>query len=261
MNRRVVLIAVAVVLALIGAGAVYNYGHHADQRAIARTRAAQVLITEKRVPAGTSWSDAIKNGYFKQEKLPVDSTPSDAVSSVDASISMGDVATADIASGQVVLRPMFGQQSAVTGALPIPKGKMAVTVSLAANSAVGGFIQYQSEVAIFATYKLKNPKTGTANDTLGDQDLYTTKLLLPRVQVLSTSQQAPTTLNGKGAAASGNGNVLITLALAQNDAERLILSQQVGQLYLALLSNDSVTAEDAGVLGAGIFSPTPIFLK
>lgn len=265
MNRRIGLVAAAIVLALIGTLAVYSYAHNADKRAVARTRAASVLITQKRVPAGTSWQDAIKGGYFKQEKIPVDSAPSNALSSLDASVPIDDVANADIAAGQVVVRPMFGSQSAVTGALPIPKGDIAVSVSLAQNAAAAGYIQYQSQVAVFGTYKLqKLPGEAAASGQVGnDNNLYTTKLLLPRVTVIATSQQAPTAVNGKGDTNNngGNGNVLITLALNQQQAEKLILSQQVGQLYLALLSNDSVTADDPGALSAGIFSPTPIFLK
>ena len=51
MNRRIVLVAVAVVLALFGTLAVYSYTQNADQRAVAGSKAAQVLIAVKQVPA------------------------------------------------------------------------------------------------------------------------------------------------------------------------------------------------------------------
>ena len=49
MNRRIVLIAVAVVLALFGTFAVYSYAHNADERAVAGGRAVKVLVATKRV--------------------------------------------------------------------------------------------------------------------------------------------------------------------------------------------------------------------
>jgi len=55
--------------------------------------------------------------------------------------------------------------------------------------------------------------------------------------------------------------VLVTLALTQAEAERIILAQQVGQLYLGLLSNTSVTAADGGVTNVAAFKPAPIFVK
>src|SRR5437016_5643942 len=111
MNRRVLLIVLAVVLALVGTGVVYQYVHNADKRAVASTRSAKVLFAVHAVPAGTTWSDAVKGGYFEVQKVPVNSAPSLALSSTDASVPLDDVATATVESGQVVLRVMFGPKT------------------------------------------------------------------------------------------------------------------------------------------------------
>ena len=263
MNRRIALVAVAVVLALVGTFAVYNYAHHADQRAVAKTRSATVLVAQKAVPAGTSWGDVLKGNYLQEEKVPIDSAPSSAISSLTASVPVEQVATADISAGQIVLRQTFGEKSVTTGILAIPAGKLAVSVTMASNADVAGFVQNGSEVAIFSTFKLAPLKTAAAsNGTVGGTDLYATKLLFARVDVIATSQAAPGDLNGGKANANGNANgVLLTLALTQTEAERIILAQQVGQLYLGLLSNTSVTNPDGGVTNVGAFKPAPIFVK
>ena len=108
MNRRIVLIAVAVVLALFGTFAVYSYAHNADERAVAGGRAVKVLIATKRVAAGTSWADAVKSGNLSVQNMPASSTPQSALSGLDAGISQTAVAQSDIAPGQVVLREAFG---------------------------------------------------------------------------------------------------------------------------------------------------------
>jgi pilus assembly protein CpaB len=265
MNRRIVTVALAVFLALVGTIAVFGYVHGADKRALAKTTAVRVVIADKRVPAGTTWQDAIKGGYLHADRVPADAAPSDAISSLGTSIPMDQVSSADIPAGQIVLRQMFGQKTAVTGAVAIPKGKIAVAVSMSGNADVAGYVQPSSEVAIFATFKLKADQTNaaTGGGTLGGTDLYATKLVLPRIQVLATSQNAPGDVNGGKSNGNGNGNsnVFVTLALSQAEAERVILAQQVGELYLGLLSDTSVTSPDGGTLGVARFKPTPIFVQ
>src|SRR3954447_6737358 len=264
MNRRIGLIVLAVVLALVGTVAVYSYAHNADKRAVEATRSASVLYATKQIPAGTTWGDAVRGDSSPQEKVRVDAAPSTAVADTAESVPVDEVATADISSGQIVVREMFGEKTATTGILAIPKGQMAVSVTLPANADVAGFVQSGSQVAIYTTLKLDNgqgsklPKGGAIG---GGTDLYATKLLLPRVDVIATSQDAPSDLNGGKDSNNSTTNVLVTVALSQADAERMILAQQIGQLYLALLSDSSVTATDGGVLNAAIFQPTPIFAK
>lgn len=239
MNRRILLIAAAVVLALVGTGIVYAYVHNADKRAVESTRAAKILVAVHEVPAGTTWSNAIKNGYFEVQSVPVDSAPSLALSSTDASVPLDEVAAANIASGQTVLRPMFTEKTSAIGVLPIPAKQLAVAFSINGPAAVAGFVQPQSNVAVFVSYKLPADSSEAKKNGAGGQ---ATKLLFPRILVLATSQVAPGTLNR---AAGGGGQ--ITLALTQQQAEQLILASQTSTLYLGLLSDTSVTNADTGV--------------
>lgn len=266
MNRRIGLIALAVALALVGAIAVFSYAHNADKRAIAKTRSATVLISQKQIPAGTSWGDVLKGGYVKEEREPVDSAPSNALSNLQAAVPLDEVASGTIAGGQIIVRPMFAQASSKTGVLALPAGKIAVSVTMPANADVAGFVQSGSKVAIFTTFKIAKPSNATVQtDVGGGTDVYATKLLLNRIDVIATSQDAPSDVNGGKSNNNNNNstqNVLVTLALSQQDAERLILSQQIGQLYLGLLSDSSVTdTNNGGAINVVTFNPTPVFVK
>jgi pilus assembly protein CpaB len=247
MNRRVLLIALAVVLALVGTGVIYAYVHNADKRAVDSTRAAQVLVAVHEVPAGTTWNDAVKGNYFEVQMVPVDSAPSLALSSTDASVPLDEVAAASIKSGEIVLRPMFAEKTSAIGVLPIPAKQLAVAFSINGPAAVAGFVQPQSEVAVFVTYKLA-ANAGAAKDNGAGGSA--TKLLFPRILVLATSNTSPTTLNH-----AGGGGGTVTLALTQQQAEQLILASQTSQLYLGLLSDTSVTNVDTGVTYNGKFVP------
>ena len=261
MNRRIVLIAVAVILALVGTFAVYNYAHNADKRAVASTKAAQVLIAQKQVPAGTRWSDAVKGGYFSQENIPANSAPASALASTSASVPADEVATADIASGQIVLRPMFSTKTPTTGVLAIPKGMQALSVSLSSTADVAGYVESGSQIAIYATFKVTNQAAGTTGTQSVGTDLYATKLLLPRVDVIATSQGAPADVTGAKGGSGGGSSVTLTLSVNQQQAQQVILAQQVGSLYLALLSDTSITNTGGGTVNLGTFKPTPIFLN
>jgi pilus assembly protein CpaB len=263
MKRRIVLVAVAVVLALFGTVAVYGYAHSADQRAIAGGRAVKVVIAKDRVAAGTSWKDAVSAGSLSVQNMPAASAPSSALTGLDAGIAGDSVAQSDIAPGQPVLRQAFGPAIAQTGVLAIPKGLIAITVSLDNPADVAGYVGPRSQVIIFVTAPLKTKKNN--EDTSGDT-LTVTRTVVPRAEVIATSQAAPTNVDGQtasnGASTSNTGgSVLVTLALPQHDAERVINQQNIGQLSLGLLSASSKVAMDGGYVNAGVFHTSPIWVK
>src|SRR4051794_5528781 len=139
MNRRILMIGLAVVLALCGTFAVYTYLNKADQRAVTGTEAATVVIADKAIPAGTSWETASQDGYLRSERMPADVVPADAVSSVAEQIAAHDVVSADISAGQIILLQMFGTKAPTTSGLQIPGDLMATSVKLTADADVAGY--------------------------------------------------------------------------------------------------------------------------
>jgi pilus assembly protein CpaB len=261
MNRRIVLIAVAVVLALFGTFAVYSYAHNADERAVAGGRAVKVLIATKRVTAGTSWSDAVKSGNLSVQNVPASSAPQSALSGLDEGIAQTAVAQSDIAPGQVVLREAFGAAASQTGVLGIPAGEIAITVSLGSDTDVAGFVGPHSEVIVFVTGQLSKSNT-KKNQMIGSQPTLT-RAVVPRATVIATSAAPPTNLVGKASTdgAASVGTVLVTLALSQTDAERVVLAQKVGQLTLGLLSSTSKVTQDGGQDNTATIPTAPIWAK
>jgi Flp pilus assembly protein CpaB len=92
----------------------------------------------------------------------------------------------------------------------------------------------------------------------------TTQTLLPRVTVLATSQTAPTGVEGSSSASSNSGgSELITFAVTQLDAERIVNQQNSGgSLYLSLLSPSSqVSNNDPGVADISTLKPVAVYAK
>jgi pilus assembly protein CpaB len=250
MKRRKVMIILAVALAFIGVGAVYSYLSGTDARVLAGKQATPVLMVAKRIPAGTSVKDITDGGYIRRDSVPAAAKPSDALTQLSDATST-DVALADVPTGQVVVREMFGKITPTTSGLTIPDGMLAVSITMSSSADVAGYVQPGSEIAIFDTYVLLNDKGAPVGNKGNAQkaDNWATKLLLPRVTVLAVSQAPPT----EAKPATISDSLLVTIAVNQIDAERVIHVTQTGVLYLALLTDHSKTAPSPGIDNQGKF--------
>ncbi|HYT10459.1 MAG TPA: Flp pilus assembly protein CpaB [Mycobacteriales bacterium] len=267
MSRRVLLIASTLLLAIVGTGAVLVYVGGANARAVAGKQAVTVLVAAKKVAAGTSAGDAQRDGLFRSEVVPAETVPADAVKEVGGDLA-GLVATGDIQPGQLLLRPMFGAKQEQTNGLALTEGKIAVSIAVAGAQRVAGYVQPGSKVAVFDTFNvLEGQAAGgrtPAGDGLQKEHTYNqaTRLLLPSVEVVAVGQQATTgdgsAKQSSGLAANGNSagaadTVLVTVAVDQNQAEKLIHAAQTGAIYLALVTDSSTTSPGPGVDNRSVF--------
>lgn len=267
MRRRLLIASLALLLAAVGTGGVLSYIKQADARAIAGMKAVSVLVAQKQIPSGTTAATALRNGMFASETLPASSVPANALSTVPAALS-SLVLSAALPAGQVLLRPMLVTPIQTTSGLPIPPGLMALTVDFCLPEVVAGAVQAGSEVAVFDTVGNGGqlaavPGCTGAHDQVAGNNR--TRVVLSRVEVLSvgtapppgqaaqtgqtgTSPPATTAFGGGGSTSSTQSGTMVTLAVTQAQAERLIQLTETGMPYLALLSTSSRTVADIGNL-------------
>lgn len=262
MKRRILTIVLAVVLAALGTAGVLAYVKQANARALAGQKAVTVLVAGSTIPAGTSASSAWHNGMLTKQTFPASSVPADAISSISSDVS-GLVLSSDLQAGQILLRPLLVAQAVTTGALAIPAGMVAVTLALCVPESVAGYVHAGSEVAVFDTETSKSMSVADCGGNRSQSVTGTvrTRMVLPKVKVLAVgtaTQNAQATATAHSASglfssgSSSNSNnsasqsnaILVTLAVNQADAERLILIGEAGLPYLALLSGSSHTAFD-----------------
>jgi pilus assembly protein CpaB len=241
MTRRIVAIFVAIVLAALGTAGVLFYAVTADKRARANIDGVTVAIADKPLPLGTSGAQIRAQKLIRLEKLPKESVPSDYLADVGADLDKL-VLTSDLAPGQVLLRAMFGAQATVTSGLTLPDGKLAVTVQTGVPEQVAGYVRKGSHVAVFLTYKLVD-KNGQ------ETKVQRTRVLLDDVEVLTvgTYQPPSDTTTSNGTATNANGQLLVTLAVDQAQAERVIEGLNTGKLYLGLLNENVDVKPGPGV--------------
>jgi pilus assembly protein CpaB len=240
MDRRRVLLVVATVVALVGTALVYLYVRGADDRAQSKFDAVNVLRVVAPITQGESIDDAQATGKLAVQPVGRDSLVPGYQTSIDSL--KGQVAKADIYPGEQIIADQFTADAATidTSRLDVPKGMIAVSVSLSDTGRVAGFISPGSHVAIFMS--------------LGAEY---TRLLLSPVEVIaigSTTITQTTTTTPEGAQTTeALPSTLFTLALKQNDAEKVMYASNNGTLSFTLLSDSSEIKPDPGMTAAKLF--------
>ncbi len=236
MGRRTILLIAALVVAALGTTLVFLYANRAEETAMAGQSPVQVLVATASVPAGTSGASISQSGAMELKSMPAAAVPPAALSDITPVADL--VSLAPIYAGQVLLEPMFGSQQQASGGLTLPKGTVGVSVQLGDPERVAGFVQPGSNVAIFLTV--------AGAGSVADQQ---TKLLLDKVPVVAvgpTTMAAGTAQDGTAPSnAEAIPTAIITVALDQEQAQKLIQGKQSGSLQLALVNQDSKLAPNA----------------
>ena len=251
MKRRFLVVALAVLLAVLGAAGVLAYVRQANARALAGVRTVSTLVAQSQIAAGTSADAALRDGLLRSERLPASAVPANAVRSLTAGLG-SLVMSSQVQPGQLLLQPMLVPMAQVTGGVALPTGKIAVTIALCMPEAVAAAVSAGSQVEVFDTVVAKGSKASvTAGPNcqgphqLQDYGQVRAKVLLAKVQVLavgggaiSTAPTHSTAFTSASTDGPSQGNsVLVTLAVTQSQAQKVIATAEAGLPYLALLGH------------------------
>jgi len=239
MRRRIVLLAVAVLIAAIGATLVALYVNGASSKAIANEDLVKVLTATSLISTGETATQAQSEGKFALTEVPRSSVVTGAVTSIDA---MGDqVALAPIYPGEQILALKFGTTVASQQVLPVPKGKVAISVQLSDPGRVAGFVTPGSHVAIIVTFQ--NSGDPTEPPTF-------TRILVANAEVIGvgpTTILSPPDDTTNTSAADVVPQTVLTIALDQRDSDRVIFASNNDLLAFGLLGHTTKITPDAGV--------------
>ena len=241
MDRRKVLLVVAAMVAALGTLLVFLYVRGADTRADQRYDAVQVLRAVKPIAPGETVEAAQAAGKVESGTVARQDLLPDALTGLEPVA--GSVAVTAIAPGEQIVSSKFGATGTNTG-LTMPKGMLAISINLSDTARVAGFVEPGDNVAIFMN--------GT--DPKGAY----TRLLLPSVEVAAagttTTVATTTTTDPNGAQTQEQlPKTLLTLAVTQAQAEKVLYAQSTGSLAFALLNTDSKIAPTAGVTEQTLF--------
>ena len=250
MGRRTVLLMVAAIIAAVGTALVFLYVRGVDARASQEFDAVEVLKAVDSIQPGESLEDAQAAG--KIELGPVGRAEV-LDGATTTTTDMGDkVALTTVYPGEQIVAAKFGE-AGEQEVLTIPDKKMAISVNLTDPARVAGFVTPGAEVAIFvsATPEAVGADTSKALPKF-------TRLLIDRVPVIGvgTTTVVPTTTTDEATGASTTEELprtLLTLALDQDQAEKVLYAAGNGEVAFALLTEKSSVKAGPGVTAADIF--------
>lgn len=246
MGRRAVLLIVALLVAAAGTTLVLLYVQGINSRATAQQAPVQVLTATGQIESGETLVEAQAAGKVDLAEWPSAKVLPAAVSSTEG---LGEkVALTTIYPGEQIIADKFGE-SGGQDVIGIPDGKMAVSVDLSDTGRVAGFVRPGARVAVFVTGQ---PQSGPASESP------MSKVLLREVEVVAVGQttvRPTTTTTATGTETTEQiPTTILTLAVTQEEAEKIFVSGQGGTLSFALLNDKSVTRDDAGITLNDIFN-------
>lgn len=248
MARRPIILTIAFVIAGLGTAMVILYVQGIDARAAEGKEMVEVLTASEVIEPGESVTEARAAGKFELTPILRDDRVDGALStttSVDTAVALDT-----IYPGEQVIAQNFGDPGE-DAALTIPDDKLAVSVELTDPARVAGFVAPGSEVVVFAS---GDPEVYLPDGSTRKLAPYT-RLLLARVQVIgvgATSLSATTTKREGEETIEQIPRTILTLAVDQAQAERLIFASRNGDLTFALRTENSKAVDRPGVTAADI---------
>lgn len=216
-NRLKIALVVAIFFGLVAAYGIYNFLSHQQKEADTLRAANQdIIVAAQDIPPGTTFNDeAIKKGLLKSTPWPKTSIPTGAYSSPQQI--MGKVNRVKIMANEPILESrLAGEGAGLT--VRLEAGKRALALRVDEIVGVSGFIVPDDRVDVILT----TTPLGASGDTK------ISKIVLQNKRVLSVAQSTEQK-DGKPQLARS-----ITLEVTPEEAEKLSLASQEGQIVLAL---------------------------
>jgi pilus assembly protein CpaB len=261
--RKSLAVVVAIALAVVASAAADLGLHSAQKNAQKNATLTSVYVLKGAVPRNESVAAAYLQGLITSTRLPVQFVPAGAVTNL--SLIRNHEAEYNLPAGQVVVDAMFISPKAGTSlaAQTVPKGDVAVSVSVDQVHGVAGLIQPGDKVDILV-------------DLDSDQESYLYQLvpvlavgstLVPTPHTTATpvanSSTSTTTPNDQSASANPeNSKVIITFAVPPAAAATIALANSggggvSGGLYLALVASGDAAVSATTISGANLITGLP----
>ena len=226
-NRLKLALVVAVFFGLIAAYGIYSFLRQQREAANAlRNETQNIVVANKDIPAGTMINEEfIKKGMLKASSWPKTSVPAGAFTSPEQLV--GKTNRVKILANEPVLESrLAGEGAGLT--VRLEAGKRAMAVRVDEIIGVSGFIVPDDRVDVIVT--ATPPGTDKQDDRIS-------KIVLQNKRVLSVAQSTEQK-DGKPQVARS-----ITLEVSPDEAEKLSLASQEGNVVLALrgVGDDSET--------------------
>jgi pilus assembly protein CpaB len=232
MKGRGLVVFLALILATLATAGVFMYSRGVKEDVQTGGTMVPVVVTKVDIPARSDLDQLIKDDQFRIIQVPASVVVNGAVTSVDQLAGKNN-SVAILAGEQIPAARISGNVPG--GALAIPEGMEAITVSLDTPRAVAGVLNAGDHVTIYSTFRGGPGKGAAASEPV-------TVVLVPTVELLAVFRPlASSTFGGDDEPTSSEqlpGSLTVTVALTPEDAQRFVFSMESGSTWFGLLPPD-----------------------
>lgn len=259
MNRRIVGIALAVILGLGGTFALVKYVQSARDDAAEPEPTTTVVIVTKALPQGASFSQIESN--TESAEIPERLVAPDALEDLDQ-LSEELVASVELRPGEQLLRSRLVQPRTLVS-VAIPDGLQELTIAFDPERALGGQVEPGDSVGVLLSFEpfevtastQEAPVDGT--EPAGAETVTTTRtpktthltldqILVTGVQYSQIDAERSTETRDDTDGDGGNDDVavaadineaprdqlLVTVAVTASEAEQIVFTAEFGRIWL-----------------------------
>lgn len=236
MNRKVIGMFMALVLAMVGTMLIVGYVRGIEGRAMADERTVPVLVVEQAIAEGTAAADL--GALVTREEVPAKVRAEGAVE--ELSELEGLQAAVDLVPGEQLTKKRFLTPQAVAAeqGVEVPKGLLEVTIALDVSRVVGGQILPGDTVAVLASFadgasdgeEAPTEEGGGATTHVLLHKVLVTDLRTETAEIAPPDDEQP---KAEGAGGIPGVQIYVTLALDAGSVERVVHTAEFGSLWLA----------------------------
>lgn len=210
----IVMTGVAVLLGLVAAAGIWQYLMQTQQQVKKLTATRPIVVASKEIPAGTKLTEE----FLSIKDVPAQTVPKDYPSSVESL--KGRIVRNKVQLDELINEARLVGQGAA-GGLPvvIPPGFRAIAIKVNEVSGIAGFVKPGDHIDLVSVLSK-------------DEENTFSKIILQNVLVLASGDE----ILDVNALSDPKAKVVseVTLALSVEDAEKLALASQIGQIQLVL---------------------------
>lgn len=183
-----------------------------------------VLLAKSTIPLKTK----IDSGMIEKQTIAQEYVHPSAI--LDAKLILGKYSKERILQGEQILKERIFEPEKVLFSYQIPKGMVATTIKVDDIEGVSHLIKPGDYIDVLVFYAEKTIESSSSKTIYPD----ITKLVLNNMLVLAVGQEDHWEKDEKIEVEEEEKEVNITLAVSPEEAEKLILGDEVGRIRLAL---------------------------
>lgn len=272
MKLRIILIFIALVIAIIAVVAVVLYTSNIRASAEKEVEKIEVLVATQNIPKETFIETLLQSDMVELQAIPRKYIADNVLTSLDQY--KGYVTVSPISKGEQITSTKFSKPEQIGLAFTIPDDMVAVSIAVDEVKGVSNLISVGDLVNVIATFEPKDKESeeeqveATVEENVAETSTLTEEEIMPDVKepititllwnikvlyigtheiIIQEATNEDTTKLTKDVEKAEEKKLKITtvtLALTPQDAEKLVFSEEMGRVWLALLPAEGIQDTD-----------------